>query len=410
MASQLKLSGPGPSGPLETIILKPNLPRAREEAVSAVAVSNFPVGVRVDLEANVAAASRSEKILNNFRAAKDSFRAKMLKKIREDHLNAYEQSMGYFPDSNIDKQSLKVKMVRFLRGNDFDRFYDQMSHVMAGMTENDLHSIAKGTPTRLAVQYLECIELLNMHGFYFVNGRNLNFWSGNNAEQQAKRDPDALNNSKIVATNVLFDLSDCVNDIEKANHEQILFTLFPQTICTALAAQAHGTVKVNISYDKETEKCRRGLIHNNIFWLAEMHTLRHLLERGVVRDIQFRFEGADGSFENNVVSIHNQEEFDQLAITRKFAYRNESRHPHLNDEADRFGPTNTPYPEWCRTARPREVVVSVGTMRAVMRGWNLNARSKRARRQAARIERAAIPQSVSATIIASNLTRVQGLV
>lgn len=105
----------------------------------------------------------------------------------------------------------------------------------------------------MSAKLKEVFSTLNENGFSFVNGRRINFWSGQKAKQKAWNDK-SLNDGKIPAIAVAFDICREIQKIERLKNRCLLARFFPKIISAIYSSEAKDQVEVFISNDKCSEK------------------------------------------------------------------------------------------------------------------------------------------------------------
>ena len=214
----------------------------------------------------------------NFNLARETVRKNALAKLDNPK---HRWTYCHFPDG-IDSEKAILKMKKFISGKDFDQFYDRLSHIMSDLTETDLQTIGISEPSKTAKEFLQLFDDLEAFGFYNFKETSRCFWSGAIGREKASTSSH-LDDSKIPAIILGFDICTEIQNIEMKNKQKLLFTLFPNALSSAFASQAKGDVFVYISNDVELE--RSSFQIGNNFWNSELPALQRLFQQGKVSRI-----------------------------------------------------------------------------------------------------------------------------
>lgn len=161
-------------------------------------------------------------------------------------------------DSVTDQKAEALKRQGFLNGHSkpsFKDFFTQMKDLLMRSNSKDVDSLITSQPTTQAKEFLSCLEVLNAAGFYNVNGKPINFWSGPEAQIRANTELTSLSDSNVPAITIMIHLGTLLG---KKIPNRDYFKFLGGASSAAFAAQAKGVVRVFNSRNGRNE----GLVYN----------------------------------------------------------------------------------------------------------------------------------------------------
>lgn len=222
-----------------------------------------------------------------------------------------------------------IRGINYFAFNKIDELITLCGEVLPYFSYEDMISIGTSTPTENAQKFVDIFAYLVINGFpgpYDFGAKSLNFWSGKIGKEKAYASAEAISDGNIPAIAAMYDICRAIRLLQ-GKHDDFI-NLLISSISRLYAAHSIGVVHVYISSDKTSEM--PGLLANNNFWNSELPTLRNLLQRNLINDIQIHTYDHYKNKWNKPFSIDSTEALD-LPI------RHRSIHPLDNpSHADRF--------------------------------------------------------------------------
>ena len=164
-----------------------------------------------------------------------------------------------------------------------DDFISRCTRVLPYLMHIDIESIGTESLTPIAKEFIALFDHLEKNGFAGVSAfdERITFWSGQVAKKKVIALDDEISDSKVPAVSVMFDVCRAIHQAQKKYDDYI--TLLTCATSRVFATNASEAVNVYISSEKVSEL--PGFTVPNNFWLAELPTLRHLYQRGIISDI-----------------------------------------------------------------------------------------------------------------------------
>lgn len=153
----------------------------------------------------------------------------------------------------------------------FDRFYLTLNNVLNKLTPSDIATIGHGPQTQTAQEFLACLDDLNRVGFYNVNDKPINFWSGDEAQEKADTTLTSLSDSNIPAISIFIKLGNLFKEKGDDARADKLFA----ASSAAFTAQAVGKVEIFMSAYNANEL--PSLPAGNFHWNEERGILQNRL-------------------------------------------------------------------------------------------------------------------------------------
>lgn len=175
----------------------------------------------------------------------------------------------------------------------FDKLYPRLVTALDKLTSADIETIGTGKPNENAREFLACIEELNQAGFYNVNGKPINFWSGDEAQEKANNTLTSLSDSNIPATSIVIKLGNLYKEQAKVSSGQeaeIADARSKKLFSAGSAAfteQAVGNVEVYMSAYNEKEL--PSLPAGNFHWDHERNILERRKEEKLIDNVGVSF-------------------------------------------------------------------------------------------------------------------------
>jgi hypothetical protein len=256
----------------------------------------------------------------------------------------------------------------------WEAFYQEFALASARFTREDFDSIGTSQPSVQVTRLMHCFYTLDQNGLDFVNGRRINFWSGQKAKQQALN-ATSLSDSQIPAVCVGFDICRCIQKIENCNKQLILARFLPNVISAIFASQAKGEVEVFISSDKFSETA--SLTAGNNFWNSELPVLQALCQQHILKRISVYLKNSNDDWSSPI--DFNSKESNKIPVVRRLPYQIGS--PILDDkdpscfvQIERWKNPEL-FPTWCQNAKARPNI-TLGSLRRIARQWRKNSQRK----------------------------------
>lgn len=238
------------------------------------------------------------------RTSKDIIREEIRKKIQSPKCCAW--SYHHFPEG-VKAEEEEKKMEVFINGSDFDKFYEELTEVLAVMTEDDVHSIGSDETTPIALKFIALFDSLQQYGFHGFKDHKRCFWSGSEAKYHAfSLAPDILTDSQVPSVTIGFDIAKALQLTEQKNASgrTILYNLLPPAISALFAEPARGEVSVYISTD--SPQCETPCLQvGNNFWICELPILRQLQFSGKIKKILVYSFKADRDYKLDINRYDN---------------------------------------------------------------------------------------------------------
>lgn len=178
-----------------------------------------------------------------------------------------------------EKDSKKRKAFLY-SGNSFYKFCEKLYQVLALLTPQDIATIRTDEETPLAKEFRQCVDILNDAGFYNVNGKPINFWSGEEAQEMANTVLTSLSDSNVPAISILSKLGMLLKDSHRALSDKMFGAGSAE-----FTGQASGDVLVYSSAANVNEP-EPVLTVGNFHWNVELPILIKLKMKGIVKNIQ----------------------------------------------------------------------------------------------------------------------------
>jgi hypothetical protein len=247
----------------------------------------------------------------------------------------------------------------------FNDFYETLSHTLVRLRQEDIESLGTEVKTKEAQKFCEFFNILNAIGYYNVNGRRINFWSGDKGQKKAAEMQSSLSDADIPAMCFMFLLGNLVE-----NSAPALASLILNGTSAMFASQAKDVVELFVSNNKNNEQA--GLTAGNNFWIAECPTLQRRIQSQAVKSIQVRFfEG--GNKWSDAINFNDQEASKLIVVMRREAYAPPSR-PDLHDkDPSRFFSASA-------AVDPRPTI-TLGKLRKIAKKFIKNTKEKIERKQ-----------------------------
>ncbi len=197
----------------------------------------------------------------------------------------YHQSIAVLSSEAEVKESQDRKAFLYTvnsSGNPFYTFCKRLHAVLINLESSDVETIRRGKETPRAKEFQHCIEVLDIAGFYNVNGRRLNTWSGDEGQVKADTVETSCSNKNIPAIAVVSELGMLL----RPDHRGLSDLIF-DAVSAEFVGQATGPV---INYNSATtvsERKKNVINEFNYFWKRELPTLEELRLLGVVTKISY---------------------------------------------------------------------------------------------------------------------------
>ncbi len=231
----------------------------------------------------------------------------------------------------------------------FDKFYLKLVTALDKLNPSDIESIGTNTPTETAQAFLACINQLHQAGFYNVNGKPINFWSGDEAQEKANTTLTSLSDSNVPATSIIIKLGNIFKEHAKILHQQgnkrdadIDDARANKIFAAGSAAftmQAVGKVEVFMSAYNAQEL--PSLPAGNYHWMNERDTLEKLKHEGSVTSVEVSFLDRTHEKWKDPVDLNDP--------TIRILHKSRSDIPENKEERDK----------WVKEGKPRHPGVSI---------------------------------------------------
>jgi hypothetical protein len=151
------------------------------------------------------------------------------------------------------------------------------------ITIDDIKTIGSKKPTQLAKEFELCFDMLNAVGFYHVNGRPINFWSGDLAKKKAEEVPTSLSDSNVPAIAVMMELGRL---LQEKLPETALVLFSGSSAVFATKAQGHC-----ICYNASSFNEQEGFVWTagNFHWEIERPIVTELMSKGTITKFEISF-------------------------------------------------------------------------------------------------------------------------
>lgn len=186
----------------------------------------------------------------------------------------------------IDYKADSKKRKNFLNGVEginFQTFFDNVKRMLSVLTPSDIQDINSGKITLNSKAFLACFDVLNAAGFYNVNGKPLNFWSGPEAQIRANESITSLSDSNVPAVAIMMQLG-----ILLKNKIPAWSTLLCGGSSAVFASQASGVIEI---FNASAFNAKEGLVlvAGNFHWENELPIIRKKAFNNVIQAIKVIF-------------------------------------------------------------------------------------------------------------------------
>ncbi len=255
--------------------------------------------------------------------------------------------------------------------DNFEKFYQTLIEVLIKIKPEDIQTIASENESAHFKHFTDCYHSLDLEGFYSVNGKPIQFWSGQVAKNKIIADQSQYSDSDIPAISVMYKLNHFIQAEEKRRGSFFLKRLLAELNTAYFASQAKGIVNIYLATNKEKEKS--GITIGNYFWNEELPILQKKYFRNEIQLRLFLWKGGD--YWEGPYDIYKQSHL--VPVVRRNAYRCFSSPRLLDHSPERFEteekmiPEQKPFLTWSKQpARPQ--VLTLSNLKKITQLWRIH--------------------------------------
>ncbi len=206
----------------------------------------------------------------------------------------------------------------------FCQFFELAIDTIAELKDSDIPTMLTDKPSETALKLSQLFTMLEKHGFRGAEKREIAFWSGDSARAILDAPDRILTDLRLPLYCGMMTLFPSIKNLKDFEPMRVRFC---EAICTHLASQARGDVKVFVSNGQGQA---RHILFHNYFWNAELPALQTLRNMGVVSSIKIYFLNESNTNEvkwHAPVDINGQEMNDIELVQRKDP--SSTKHSHI---------------------------------------------------------------------------------